>query len=126
MLQSSRTSKQRRFTRGATLAIISLLALVFSATALAWSHYYVDHQTMVPGGFQYSDFNSGINYNETLWSGGIMQTTLCNSGGSCYDYSPGFNGFHQDFRSISYGRAKCQSYSGNPGNIFAYHCYASN
>jgi hypothetical protein len=113
--------------RRSILVIALLMGLALPATALSWSSYYVQSQSFGPGGIGLSAFNSGLNYNEVSWVGGTMRLTLCDASYQCYDYSPwhDFNSdgeYHADIRTISYGRGKCNSYSGSYVN----HCYISN
>jgi hypothetical protein len=113
------------------LVLAVLAVLVLPTAALAWFHQYAYYQAMVPGGFKYSAYNSGINYNKISWNnqyGGTntAQLTLCSGGGSCYAYTGSTSGNLTDTRSISYGRAKCQSKNNNFYDIFIYECYTRN
>lgn len=120
----------RSFRRRFVVLAVALF-LVFPAIAYAWEQPYVSGQAMQPGGFQYSAWNSGINFNKITWNnqyGGTntAQLTLCDGGGSCYPYSGSDDMNHTDLRSISYGRAKCQSKNDNFYYIYVYECYARN
>lgn len=114
--------------RIALLAVI-VAALALPAVALAWSQYYVSHTYFNPDGIGLSSFNSNLNYNEISWNADgvdVMQSTLCDSSYSCYAYQNDTSGFDQDYRSISYGRAKCHAYSGNMYSVYIYDCYTQN
>jgi hypothetical protein len=56
-------------------------------------------------------------------NGNVGQVTLCDPSYSCYGYTADNDGSVDDYRTISYGRAKCHSYAGNGSNIFVSSCY---
>lgn len=113
------------------IAILLALALAVPASALAWTQTYASYVQFSPDGIALSDFNSGLNYNHFSWSnpyGGdnIGQTTLCDASYQCYSYSESSSGSLSDYRSISYGRAKCHSKASNFYPMLVYECYTSN
>jgi hypothetical protein len=125
MLRGNR--KTSRFINMSSIAVfVAVGALVFAGSALGWFQYYVDHKYVGAGGNDYSDNNSGLNYNEVSYidnGGSIYGLTLCNTTPSCYSYNYVSGGFGGDVRTISYGHAKCH----DPNElIFVNHCYTSN
>jgi hypothetical protein len=106
---------------------VALAALVLPAGAFGWYQMYVENHTMQPLGFQYSSFNSGLDYNAVQWNVhlAIFGLTLCNSGGSCYPYAYDDGGFFSEFRTISYGRAKCHWPYSNQ-TVYVFFCETSN
>lgn len=54
-----------------------------------------------------------------------MQLTLCNASYECYPYSYSVYSF-ADYRSISYGRAKCNAWSQNIQYLYVDYCFTSN
>lgn len=126
MVEHLRVTIRKRLVARATRAVALLtivLALAVPPSALAWYQYYADHTSFGAGGIALSNSNSGINYNELSWTAyAAMRSTLCDTSYQCYDYHTEDDGFIQDFRSISYGRAKCNAV----GAVFVWHCYASN
>lgn len=121
-------SRARRFRWPFVLALAVALAL--PAAALAWAQNYKLYSNMGPDGIALSDFNSGINWNETSFNPNYvtdrMQLTLCDSSYSCYAYSESNSGYLSDSRSISYGRAKCHAHRDNIYLIYVNWCYTRN
>jgi len=54
-----------------------------------------------------------------------MQMTLCDSSYACYPYTECPSSC-AEYRSISYGRAKCTAKASNQTWIYVYYCYISN
>jgi hypothetical protein len=113
------------------VALVALcVALAVPAAALAWAQNYVLYSYWNPGGIAFSDANSGINWNEsefqTSFGGDRMQLTLCDTSSVCYPYTSDSDGFVSDERTISYGRAKCNAYQNNAGQIYVHWCYTRN
>jgi len=126
-------SARSRSVRWYVAVVVAAVAAAVPAVALAWSTYYVEHQDFGPGGIGLSAFNSGINYNRMIFSKyagdpyqEVGQTTLCDSSYSCYGYVSDDDGAVYDYRSISYGRAKCHAAVLNPNHIYVNHCYTQN
>lgn len=123
-----------RYRLGSLIALVAaVLTIAFPAIAHAWSSAYVGTQAFSPGGIGLSAFNSGMNYNFMSWNseyyGGSNlrgQVTLCDSSYQCYSYSYTNSGTVSDTRSISYGRAKCNSWQDNFYDMLVYQCYADN
>jgi hypothetical protein len=100
-----------------------LMTLALPSTASGWEQFYVSHKSFGAGGIGLSAFNQNVAWNEVYWVAyAAMRTTLCNSSYQCYDYLPDSDGFMQDPRSISYGRAKCNAV----GDVFIWYCYTTN
>jgi hypothetical protein len=108
--------------------VTAIIAVALPSNAFAWSQTYSYETTFGAGGFNYSSWQSSLSYNEVTFSTppppGDMRTTLCDTGGSCYAYLPAYgDGLGQDFRQISYGKAKCNAYL---YSIYVHHCYTDN
>lgn len=118
--------------RAGLALLCACVALVFPASALAFAQYYSQNIYFHHGGFNYSDWNASLNYNEVLFeplcslSCLRMQLSLCNTSGQCYAYVGNETGYVQDLRSISYGKAKCQAPSDNFTDTYVYWCYTHN
>jgi hypothetical protein len=121
--------------RAVVLAAAAVTALLIPVAALAWDQYYAQSTTFNNDGIALSDFNNGLNYNEMNWTSDAPpypattgQTTLCDASYNCYSYdsASAVNGFIQDLRTISYGRAKCHSAITNTVPIWVNDCYARN
>ena len=123
-------TRPRRMSQRALAVAAIVVALVVPATAYAWATNYVLYTYFNPGGIGLSGYNSGINWNESefqnSFAGDRMQLTLCDTSYNCYPYTYDSDGFVSDSRSISYGRAKCNSYQNNAGQIYVHWCYTRN
>lgn len=119
-------SRKRRY----ALMVVLVLALVVPTAAYAWAQNYKLSSNMEPNGIALSDFNSGINRNETSFNSyyvtDIMQLTLCDASYICYAYTQSNSGYLYDSRSISYGRGKCHAGVNNIYLIYVNWCYAAN
>lgn len=115
-----------RFRTLVVAVAVALLAPLSAAAVL--NQYYVQNTSFNPGGIGLSSFDYGVDYNVvTFTSNGLdyMQLTLCDSSYQCYGYSSGTSSF-ADYRSISYGRAKCNAWVNNFYALWIDYCYASN
>jgi hypothetical protein len=124
--------ERRRIVRRRLVALVgaALLALPASALAGNWAEYYAALQTFQPGGVETSGSNYGLNYNTTIFSYPgpccrSMALNLCAPGSGCYPYHLHYQSF-SDYRTISYGYAKCTAYNFNDGPISVNQCYTSN
>jgi hypothetical protein len=57
--------------------------------------------------------------------GSVATAVRGNSGGSCYPYAYDDGGFFSEFRTISYGRAKCHWPYSNQ-TVYVFFCETSN
>jgi hypothetical protein len=108
----------------------AFVALAVPMAAFAWAQNYVLNTYFNPGGIALSGANASLNWNEsqfqTDFGGDRMQLTLCDTSYNCYPYTYDSDGFVSDDRTISYGRAKCNAYQFNAGQIFVHWCYTRN
>lgn len=106
-------------------AVAVALALPTAALAWFWDQTYAGNTTFAPGGIALSAFQQSLRYNIMQWNNNGMfgQITLCDSSYNCYPYTYTNNGTVNDYRTISYGRAKCNSWSGNTLDIYVQSCY---
>lgn len=116
--------------RAVLLGAAGLLLLAAPTAALAWDSYYSWEESRNPGRIRYSGANYNLDYHILTFapyvgSGDKMQATLCDSSYACYSYTEGGSSFG-DYRSISYGRAKCTAKASNQTWIYVYYCYISN
>jgi hypothetical protein len=93
-------------------------ALTLPLVAQAGFQHYVQNETLYPSEFRRSGYN-GWEYNAASWNwygsnGAVVQITLCHPDNTCYPYTGDDDGHIADFRSISYGRAKCQVKNDSP------------
>jgi hypothetical protein len=118
------------------VAALIALSLAFPSVVMAWAQWYSANTSFAPGGFNYSSWQSSLNFNEVQWEPYCtiydpddclrMQLSLCNTGGTCYGYVGTESGYAQDLRTIAYGKAKCQAHSANFTGTFVYKCRTSN
>lgn len=126
------TASAARRRLGLIAALLVLLSIPAVALAGTWSHQYAYETYFNAGGIALSDFNSNIGYNQIIWGDvfappdDVAQLTLCDASYQCYDYKPVFSGNDDDFRSIAYGRAKCNAYQYNANAIYVENCYTNN
>lgn len=108
------------------LLVVAFLAAVLAlpATAHAWWQVYSNDTWFGSGGFNYSSWQAGLNWNAISWVYGIAHLSLCNTSNQCYDYKPVYNGYGTDYRTIAYGKAKCQNPNGY--DIYVDFCQTDN
>ncbi len=118
------------------LASVAVVALAFPTVALAWAQWYSANTYFGAGGFNYSSWQSSLNFNEVQYEPDCnllgecvrMQLSLCNTSDSCYGYVGASitSGYVQDLRTIAYGKAKCQAHGANWNQTYVYRCRTSN
>jgi len=116
----------RGCTRWGLVVVMLAAALVLPAAAFAfWSQTYVSNTTFHPDGIGLSAFNQSLYFNQMTWTnnGDTGEITLCDSSYTCYPYKWDNGGTVADTRTISYGRAKCHSWSGNAYDMYVQSCY---
>lgn len=115
-----------RWCRRLVVVLLAAVALGLPATAFAfWDQTYASNTTFNPGGIALSASNANFFYSIMQWNNNGMtgQVTLCDSSYNCYPYTYTATGTVTDYRTISYGRAKCNAWSGNTLSIYVQDCY---
>lgn len=127
----SQTHRARRLRLAAAISSIVLAALIAAPSALAWYEYFVWSGWFNPGGIALSGFNDNVDYVEMDWDsrGGTQagQVTLCYPNSQCIGYTSGNLGnISEGFYQLSYGRGKCNSWTGNTLGYTVNFCYVAN